>query len=209
MFAVLDASRRSPVLAVDIPSGVNGATGAVARRRRCARHETICFAAYKPGLLFEPGRDACGPGDGGRHRYRVDATGRSWPCYDVTDLALPSRGADVAQVVGRLPRGRRIERHGRRAAARGHAPRCVRGAGMVVCAVPGRGCGRAGVGPGARRARVARDRRRRGSSEDAAEAVLKDVGRVTAHSRSAPASAAIRERRRRSAASSPKPTSRW
>src|SRR5690242_14669794 len=48
-----------PVLAVDIPSGVRGTTGAV---EFVAVHadETICFAAYKPGLLFEPGRSYAG-----------------------------------------------------------------------------------------------------------------------------------------------------
>src|SRR4051794_29918470 len=48
-----------PVLAVDIPSGVNGTTGAVAGAAVHAT-ETICFAAYKPGLLFEPGRGLAG-----------------------------------------------------------------------------------------------------------------------------------------------------
>ena len=48
-----------PVLAVDIPSGVDGATGAVAGAAVHAR-ETVCFAAYKPGLLFEQiGRASC------------------------------------------------------------------------------------------------------------------------------------------------------
>ncbi len=32
-----------------------------ARRRRCARTRPVSFAALKPGLLFEPGRDARGP----------------------------------------------------------------------------------------------------------------------------------------------------
>src|SRR5258705_10403046 len=48
-----------PVLSVDIPSGVNGTTGAVAGAAVRA-DETICFAAYKPGLLFEPGRSHAG-----------------------------------------------------------------------------------------------------------------------------------------------------
>src|SRR5689334_12391420 len=41
-----------PVLAVDIPSGVRGATGAIDFVGVQAT-ETICFVAYKPGLLFE------------------------------------------------------------------------------------------------------------------------------------------------------------
>ncbi|MEA3215447.1 MAG: ADP-dependent NAD(P)H-hydrate dehydratase / NAD(P)H-hydrate epimerase, partial [Acidimicrobiia bacterium] len=48
-----------PVLAVDIPSGVNGLTGeAVAGVPAC--HTTVTFAALKPGLLLEPGRSLSG-----------------------------------------------------------------------------------------------------------------------------------------------------
>src|SRR4051812_11048268 len=54
----LDATR-VPVLAIDIPSGVDGSTGAVAGAAVRA-DETIGFAAYKPGLLFEPGRAHAG-----------------------------------------------------------------------------------------------------------------------------------------------------
>ena len=48
-----------PVLAVDIPSGVNGLTGAV-EGPAVAADLTVCFAAWKPGLLFEPGRSHAG-----------------------------------------------------------------------------------------------------------------------------------------------------
>ncbi len=53
------ASRTVPVLAVDIPSGVDGATGLVAGVAVRAS-ATICFAALKPGLVFEPGRSHAG-----------------------------------------------------------------------------------------------------------------------------------------------------
>jgi NAD(P)H-hydrate epimerase len=43
-----------PVLAVDIPSGVDGSTGAVAGPAVAAT-ATACLAALKPGLLFYPG----------------------------------------------------------------------------------------------------------------------------------------------------------
>jgi ADP-dependent NAD(P)H-hydrate dehydratase / NAD(P)H-hydrate epimerase len=49
----------APVLAVDIPSGVDGLTGTVtAGAVRAVR--TVTFAALKPGLLFHPGRALAG-----------------------------------------------------------------------------------------------------------------------------------------------------
>jgi len=48
-----------PVLAVDIPSGVDGLTGELLGRPRRA-DETVTFVALKPGLLHEPGRSWCG-----------------------------------------------------------------------------------------------------------------------------------------------------
>jgi hydroxyethylthiazole kinase-like uncharacterized protein yjeF len=49
----------TPVLAVDIPSGVDGLTGEAAGRPGLA-HRTITFGALKPGLLFHPGRTLAG-----------------------------------------------------------------------------------------------------------------------------------------------------
>ena len=49
----------APVLAVDIPSGVNGLTGAACAGAVRA-DATVTFAAYKPGLLFHPGRELAG-----------------------------------------------------------------------------------------------------------------------------------------------------
>ena len=49
----------APVLAVDIPSGVNGLTGQVAGAPLAA-DRTITFGALKPGLLFHPGRSLVG-----------------------------------------------------------------------------------------------------------------------------------------------------
>jgi ADP-dependent NAD(P)H-hydrate dehydratase / NAD(P)H-hydrate epimerase len=43
-----------PCIAVDIPSGVNGHTGAVEGEAIRASH-TVTFSAFKPGLLFAPG----------------------------------------------------------------------------------------------------------------------------------------------------------
>src|SRR5262245_17788293 len=49
------------VLAIDIPSGVDGTTGLVAEGADAVQaHATLTFAARKPGLLFEPGRSHAG-----------------------------------------------------------------------------------------------------------------------------------------------------
>ncbi|MCU1370865.1 MAG: hypothetical protein JWO77_2059 [Ilumatobacteraceae bacterium] len=51
--------RGAPVLAVDIPSGVDGLTG-VAAGRPLRATRTITFAAWKPGLLLADGADLAG-----------------------------------------------------------------------------------------------------------------------------------------------------
>ncbi len=58
---VADALAESSVhvVAVDIPSGVDGLTGAVPGAAVRA-HSTVTFAARKPGLLFQPGRALAG-----------------------------------------------------------------------------------------------------------------------------------------------------
>jgi len=48
-----------PVIAVDIPSGVNGDSGTADPATLKAAH-TVTFHAKKPGHLLLPGRDACG-----------------------------------------------------------------------------------------------------------------------------------------------------
>lgn len=49
----------TPVLAVDIPSGVDGLTGELRGHPLCAT-VTVTFAAAKPGLLLDPGRRYAG-----------------------------------------------------------------------------------------------------------------------------------------------------
>lgn len=48
-----------PVVAVDIPSGVDGLTGEV-RGAAVQATTTVCFAALKPGLVLEPGASHAG-----------------------------------------------------------------------------------------------------------------------------------------------------
>lgn len=48
-----------PVVAVDIPSGVDGLTGEV-RGAAVRATTTVCFAALKPGLVLEPGASHAG-----------------------------------------------------------------------------------------------------------------------------------------------------
>jgi NAD(P)H-hydrate epimerase len=78
----------APVLAVDIPSGVDGLTGAAAGPVLAAEC-TVTFAALKPGLLFPPGRELAGS-------------------VELVDIGLPVSGAathlvEQADVRGWMP----------------------------------------------------------------------------------------------------------
>lgn len=55
--------RGAPVLAVDIPSGVSGVTGAPVGGVAVRACLTVTFAALKPGLLLGEGRQRCGTVD--------------------------------------------------------------------------------------------------------------------------------------------------
>jgi NAD(P)H-hydrate epimerase len=126
----ISAHRR--VLAVDIPSGVNGATGATSGAAVHAA-ETICFAAYKPALLFEPGRTLAGRVTVVDIGIAVDAR---LAVLDVTDLSLPAPDAESHKwSSGCLVVGGSSGMVGAPLLAGRAALRC--GAGMVVCAVPG------------------------------------------------------------------------
>lgn len=92
--ATLAAARR--VLAVDVPSGLDGATGQPLGPVRAA-DATITFAARKPGHLLLPGRTLCGDlllADIGMAPGVLDAVGvQAWRNTPAL-WRLPSPGAD-------------------------------------------------------------------------------------------------------------------
>jgi NAD(P)H-hydrate epimerase len=169
-----------PVVAVDIPSGVDGTTGEVPGGAVLV-DETVCFAALKPGLLFEPGRSHAG-------RVSVvdigiDATA-AWNgpatlhVLDAADLHVPRR-ATVGHKwsAGVLVVGGSAGMVGAPLFAGHAAARC--GAGMVVCAVPGaEGASRAGGSEIVARAMPAT--LEGALAADAADAVLADIERFRA-----------------------------
>lgn len=82
----------APVLAVDIPSGIDGLTGC-AHGRPLVATTTVTFAALKPGLLF---------GDGPVHAGDVEvvdigldvSTSRAF-AVDASDVSVPARSSDA------------------------------------------------------------------------------------------------------------------
>lgn len=84
----------TPVLAVDIASGVDGLTGEVGGRVLRA-DRTVTFAALKPGLLLSPGSAACGAIDVAD--IGLDASGAAAHLVTAADVAawLPDRPADT------------------------------------------------------------------------------------------------------------------
>ncbi len=131
----------TPVLAVDIPSGVDGLTGQIPEGGHplCAA-ATVTFAAWKPGLLLAPGRHYTGvvtvadigldPGRATMHLATGDDVAQRWP----------RRGPDghkwqqAVYVVGGSVSGQ-TTMTGAPALAATAALRA--GAGMVAVAVPG------------------------------------------------------------------------
>ncbi|WP_116999294.1 NAD(P)H-hydrate dehydratase [Desertimonas flava] len=127
----------APVLAVDIPSGVNGLTGAAGEGAVTAQR-TITFAALKPGLVFGAGKQLAGiveVADIG-----LDVTRAAAHVIEATDVArwLPSRAADAHKwhTSLRIVAGS----SGMTGAARLATAAAMRaGSGMVVVSVPGAG----------------------------------------------------------------------
>lgn len=130
------------IIAVDIPSGVDGLTGQLVGAPAAA-HRTITFGAMKPGLLLEPGRSYCG--DVRVADIGLDVSRASVFATEHADLAawVPARPADdhkwrtAVRVIGGSIG---MEGAGHLAAA---AAQRV-GAGLVQLASPG---GSANAGP--------------------------------------------------------------
>jgi NAD(P)H-hydrate epimerase len=170
-----DALSKLRTLAIDIPSGVDGLTGE-ARGAAVRAAETVCFAAYKPGLLFEPGRTRAGRvvvADIG-----IDVGSPLLGVPEAHDLEVPSRDPSGHKwstglfVFGGSTGLTGAPMMAARAGARS-------GAGTVVCGLPGRETAAHASGSEVIvRALPATDD---GSfDEDAARAVLKELGRFHA-----------------------------
>ncbi|GIU85609.1 MAG: bifunctional NAD(P)H-hydrate repair enzyme [Acidimicrobiia bacterium] len=169
-----------PTLSVDIPSGVDGATGEV-RGRAVVADETVCFAALKPGLLFEPGRSHAGTVrvvDIGIDVSGPGGAGAGLAVLDAGDLWLPRRGAtDHKWSHALLVVGGSLGMTGAPSMVARAAARC--GAGMVVAALPGAEAARLAAGPEVV-VRALPATPEGGFDEDAGRVVLKDLHRFHA-----------------------------
>jgi len=134
-FAAFDG----PVFAVDIPSGVDGLTGAVSGAA-VAADVTVTFAAPKTGLCFEPGRTLAGVVEVADIGIDVEdpdsGPGAYWTeAVDVCRWVRPRDAAAHKWSAGVLVIGGSGGMTGAPALAAHAALRA--GAGIVWCAVPG------------------------------------------------------------------------
>jgi len=90
---------RAPILAVDIPTGVDGASGAVGQAA-VRSTETVTFGFLKPGLLLSPGREHAGSvtiSDIGIPASAAVSAGSKTGLADATDAlaVLPQRSRNA------------------------------------------------------------------------------------------------------------------
>jgi NAD(P)H-hydrate epimerase len=174
------AARSGEVVAVDIPSGVDGLTGSawgpVVRATR-----TVTFAARKPGLVFEPGRSLAGEVVVADIGIAVD-DGDDAPLAlvgadDVREW-LPSRAPDAHKwLSGVLVVGGSGGMTGAPMLVSHAAMRA--GAGIVWCGLPGADAARAASG-GEVITRALPADPRGGLARHAVEPLLADAGRFAA-----------------------------
>ena len=133
-------ARDVPVVAVDVPSGISGDTGAVAGEMAVRASATVTFFRAKPGHVLAPGRDHCGRvtcvdigiparvlADIAPNQWRNDPAlwARAWPWR--TSASHKYRHGHALVIGGATATG--AARLGARAALR-------TGAGLVTLAVP-------------------------------------------------------------------------
>jgi ADP-dependent NAD(P)H-hydrate dehydratase / NAD(P)H-hydrate epimerase len=148
---VADALRAAavPTIAVDIPSGVDGLTGAVSGTA-VAAERTVAFAALKPGLVQEPGRGHAGRVDVVDIGVDIGVEARAPSLFvtERTDVAewLPVRATSTNKwaVGATMVVGGSAGMIGAPLLASHAALRA--GAGMVRCGVPGVEAAEAGSG---------------------------------------------------------------
>ena len=181
--AVCDAfaAFAGPVIAVDIPSGVDGLTGEV-RGTAVRADATVVFAAAKPGLLFEPGRTYAGAvdvvdigiavddGDGASRTFLTEPE-------DVAGWVFPRDPAAHKWSSGVFVVGGSDGMTGAPMLTSHAAMRA--GAGIVWCGVPGADAAAAAAGTEVITKALAADTHG-ALATDAADAVLADVGRFRA-----------------------------
>jgi hydroxyethylthiazole kinase-like uncharacterized protein yjeF len=174
------ADWRGEVVAVDIPSGVDGLTGAVPGWAVRATR-TVTFAARKPGLVFEPGRSYAGEIAVADIGIDIDE-GADHPAHLVTagDVAawLPTRSPDAHKwQSGVLTVGGSGGMIGAPMLVSHAAMRA--GAGIVWCALPGQDAARLASGTEV----IMRPLPADGAgviTRHAAESLLADIGRFAA-----------------------------
>ncbi|HUF83161.1 MAG TPA: NAD(P)H-hydrate dehydratase [Acidimicrobiia bacterium] len=129
----------APVVAVDIPSGIDGLTGQFDGDGHAVEADlTVTFAALKPGLLFEPGVEFAGEIEVADIGIDVGAASTGVTDADDVLVALPRRDAGAhkwqsgVMVVGGSNGMTGAPLMVSRAAMRA-------GAGIVWCCIPGEG----------------------------------------------------------------------